>query len=122
MDGQRPDIIITKTAITLACMNQSNQVSEKDILLAAEMALNHRTRDGGLLEPPTRDAIYEVFGKHLKLEIKKIKDLNDLKMDSIEESLDISKGNFLGEDMSSMASESQVDKKVESKSLDEKKK
>ncbi|OFZ23109.1 MAG: hypothetical protein A2202_08300 [Bdellovibrionales bacterium RIFOXYA1_FULL_36_14] len=99
VDGQRPDIIITKTAITLACMNQSLQVSEKDILLAAQMALNHRTRDGGLLEPPTLDAINEVFGKHLKLEIKKIKDLSDLKMDSIDKSLDISMGNYLGDSL-----------------------
>ena len=99
VDGQRPDIIITKTAITLACMNQSLHVSEKDILLAAQMALNHRTRDGGLLEPPTLDAINEVFGKHLKLEIKKIKDLSDLKMDSIDKSLDISMGNYLGDSL-----------------------
>ena len=112
VDGQRPDIIITKTAITLACMNQSGQVCEKDILLAAEMALNHRTRDGGLLEPPSREAIYEVFGKHLKLEIKKIKDASDVKMDSIDKSLDVSNGNYLqdnlnpvgrGEDLGPMA-------------------
>ena len=95
VDGQRPDIIIPKTALTLACMNQSGQVCEKDILLAAEMALNHRTRDGGLLEPPTTDTIYEVFGRHLKLEIKRIKDSNAVKMESIDQSLDVSKGNYL---------------------------
>jgi len=63
VDGQRPDIVIVKTAQTIAAIDGRSSVAEHDILLAAELALSHRTRDGGLLEPPTADEINRVFSK-----------------------------------------------------------
>jgi len=68
VDGQRPDIIIVKTAQTIASLDRRTEVIENDILLAAQFALSHRTRDGGLLEPPTRDEITDAFTKSLKKE------------------------------------------------------
>lgn len=53
VDGQRPDIVIVKTAITIAALDGRKEVSEDDILRCAKFALIHRTRDGGgfLLHP-----------------------------------------------------------------------
>ena len=62
VDGQRPDIVIVKTALTLAALGGRTQVAREDIMLASELALVHRTRDGGLLEPPTADEIGKTFG------------------------------------------------------------
>ncbi len=66
VDGQRPDIVIVKTAQTIAALDERTIVDEKDVLLSAELALSHRTRDGGLLEPPTPDEIIEAFSPSLK--------------------------------------------------------
>ena len=68
VDGQRPDIIIVKTARTIASLDQRTDVIKEDILLAAEFALSHRTRDGGLLEPPSVDEIRAAFTNSLKKE------------------------------------------------------
>lgn len=65
VDGQRPDIVIVKTAQTIAAIDRRTDVREEDILLAAELTLSHRTRDGGLMEPPTADEIKSVFTDHL---------------------------------------------------------
>jgi len=65
VDGQRPDIVIIKTAMTLAALNGRGEVLPNDILLASELTLIHRTRDGGLLEPPTTDEIMDNFNKNL---------------------------------------------------------
>lgn len=64
VDGQRPDIVIIKTAIALAALHGRPQTAREDVLLAAELALVHRTRDGGLMEPPLPDEIARCFGKH----------------------------------------------------------
>jgi len=66
VDGQRPDIVIVKTAQTVAAVDGRTDVAEKDVLLAAELTLSHRTRDGGLLEPPTTDEILEAFSGALR--------------------------------------------------------
>jgi Mg-chelatase subunit ChlI len=63
VDGQRPDIVIVKTAVTLAALAGRNEVRTDDIVLASELSLVHRTRDGGLLEPPTADEIREVLNR-----------------------------------------------------------
>jgi len=68
VDGQRPDIIIVKTAQTIAALDRRMDIGESDILLAAQFALSHRTRDGGLLEPPNIEEINTVFTKCLKTE------------------------------------------------------
>jgi Mg-chelatase subunit ChlI len=66
VDGQRPDIIIVKTALTVAAIDGRLDVKAADILLAAEFTLSHRTRDGGLLGPPSTEEIRDTFAKFLK--------------------------------------------------------
>lgn len=65
VDGQRPDIVIVRVARSTAALEGRTLVEIKDILLAAVLALSHRTRDGGLLGPPTEDEITAVFTKHV---------------------------------------------------------
>ncbi len=65
VDGQRPDIVIIKTALTLAALGGRTEAAREDLLLAAALALAHRTRDGGLLEPPAPDEIARAFGQNL---------------------------------------------------------
>jgi magnesium chelatase subunit D len=55
----RPDIVITKTARTLAAFENRKDVVPEDILKAAELTLSHRTREGGFLEPSTPQEIRE---------------------------------------------------------------
>ncbi|MBN1550940.1 ATP-binding protein, partial [bacterium] len=65
VDGQRPDIVINRTSQAIAALFQRKIVQPEDVLLSAELALAHRTRDGGLLAPPTEDEIISIFKKHL---------------------------------------------------------
>lgn len=65
VDGQRPDIVIVKTAITLAALAGRTEVNAQDIRLASELSLVHRTRDGGLLEPPTAEEIQETLNRQI---------------------------------------------------------
>ena len=57
VDGVRPDIIISKAAITNAAYEGRTAVTLEDMKLAAHLALSHRTRRGGLLEPPSSNDI-----------------------------------------------------------------
>jgi magnesium chelatase subunit D len=59
VDGLRPDIVISKAATTLAAFEGRMEVSLADVLVAAELALGHRTRQGGFLEPATPAEIQE---------------------------------------------------------------
>lgn len=61
VDGHRPDIIITLTAKTIAAYNERAYVTDDDVLLASKLALGHRTRNGGLLEPATYAEIEATF-------------------------------------------------------------
>lgn len=69
VDGHRPDIVIAQTAKALAALEGRNHVEPSDVHIAAQLALIHRTRKGGLLEPPTLEEIEESFKEALK-EIK----------------------------------------------------
>ncbi len=61
VDGLRPDIVIAKAASTLAAFENRKEITLNDILVAAELALSHRTREGGFLEPAPPQEIVEVF-------------------------------------------------------------
>lgn len=61
VDGLRPDIVISKAATTLAAFEGRKEVSLEDILIASELALSHRTREGGFLEPATPEEIKEAL-------------------------------------------------------------
>jgi len=63
VDGMRPDIVIAKAASTLAAFENRANVTLKDALVAAELALSHRTREGGFLEPATPDEIRQTLKK-----------------------------------------------------------
>lgn len=66
VDGLRPDIVIAKSAATLAAFENRTEVTFDDVLVAAELALSHRTREGGFLEPATSQEIAEVFAAAAK--------------------------------------------------------
>ncbi len=63
VDGVRPDIIISKAAITHAALDGRTEVSLEDLRLAAQLTLSHRTRRGGLLEPPQPEDIDQAIVK-----------------------------------------------------------
>ncbi len=63
VDGVRPDIIISKAAITNAAFDGRTQVTLDDMKLASQLVLSHRTRRGGLLEPPTPDDVDQAITK-----------------------------------------------------------
>lgn len=63
VDGVRPDIIISKAAITNAALEGRTEVTLDDMKIASQLALSHRTRRGGLLEPPTSDDVDQAITK-----------------------------------------------------------
>jgi magnesium chelatase subunit D len=66
VDGVRPDIIISKAAKTLAAFEKRSEVNADDTLVAAQLALGHRTREGGFVEPASSQEIGEVFTAETK--------------------------------------------------------
>ncbi len=63
VDGVRPDIIISKAAITNAALEGRKQVTLDDMKLASQLVLSHRTRRGGLLEPPSPEDVDQAITK-----------------------------------------------------------
>jgi len=61
VDGMRPDIVISKAARALAAFHGRKTVTLEDALIAAELALSHRTREGGFREPASPEHIRRVF-------------------------------------------------------------
>lgn len=66
VDGLRPDIVIAKAAATLAAFEERTNVSAEDVILAANLALGHRTREGGFTEPASAEQIAAVFVANVK--------------------------------------------------------
>jgi len=65
VDGMRPDVIIAKTALTIAAYDSRTIVSEQDILKSSILTLSHRTRKGGFQSPATKDEIENSFHQTL---------------------------------------------------------
>ncbi len=65
VDGMRPDVIISKTALTIAAYDNRTTVAEDDILKASILTLSHRTRKGGFQQPATKDEIESAFHQTL---------------------------------------------------------
>ena len=63
VDGVRPDIIISKAAITNAALEGRTEVTLDDMKMASQLALSHRTRRGGLLEPPAPEDVDKAITK-----------------------------------------------------------
>ena len=68
VDGMRPDIVIAKAASTLAAFENRKDVTLNDVLIASELALSHRTREGGFLEPATLAEIERTLVNNAKEE------------------------------------------------------
>jgi magnesium chelatase subunit D len=73
VDGMRPDIVVSKAATTLAAYENRMQVTLEDVMVAAELTLSHRTREGGFLEAATPDEIKQALETRAK-EIKHMQD------------------------------------------------
>ena len=73
VDGVRPDIVISKTAITHAAKEGRKEVGLEDMKLASQLTLSHRTRRGGLLEPPSSDDIDRAITRAVEVTKKKEK-------------------------------------------------
>ena len=73
VDGVRPDIVISKTAITHAALQGRREVNLEDMKLASQLTLSHRTRRGGLLEPPSSDDIDRAITRAVEVTQKKEK-------------------------------------------------
>jgi Mg-chelatase subunit ChlI len=65
IDGHRPDIVIVKTAKTLAAYNGVEAVTPEDVLSASLLALSHRTRNLGIEPPATPEEIGNEFRRGL---------------------------------------------------------
>ena len=63
VDGVRPDIIISKAAITNAALEGRTEVTLDDMKLASQLVLSHRTRRGGLLDPPSPEDVDQAITK-----------------------------------------------------------
>ena len=61
VDGQRPDIVITKTACAAAALDNRTVVKEVDLLKSSFLVLSHRTREGGFEPPATEKEIEDAF-------------------------------------------------------------
>jgi Mg-chelatase subunit ChlI len=66
VDGHRPEIIIVKTALTLAAFRGTNEIESNDILDGALLTLGHRTRNLGMEPPASEKQIEEEFQNALK--------------------------------------------------------
>ncbi|MDH5634735.1 MAG: VWA domain-containing protein, partial [Candidatus Bathyarchaeota archaeon] len=73
VDGMRPDIVVSKAAITFASFENRTKVTLDDVMVAAELTLSHRTREGGFLEAATPEEIKQA----LTMRAKEIKHLED---------------------------------------------
>ncbi|RJS84095.1 VWA domain-containing protein [Candidatus Bathyarchaeota archaeon] len=72
VDGQRPDIIMVEVARTIAALEGRLDVKPEDVLEAAKLVLNHRTRRGGFLGPPSEREIEDAYRRalHIYEEVK----------------------------------------------------
>ncbi len=61
VDGQRPDIVITKTASAVAALDGRTTVEKADVLKSSRLTLSHRTREGGFEPPATEKEIEDAF-------------------------------------------------------------
>ncbi len=65
VDGFRSDIVIARASRAKAAFDGREEVTADDILNCAYLTLLHRTREGGMREPPSRLEISTTFAKIL---------------------------------------------------------
>ncbi|UCH69937.1 MAG: AAA family ATPase, partial [Candidatus Bathyarchaeota archaeon] len=66
VDGVRPDIVISKAACTLAAFEGRTEATPDDVLVASELALSHRTREGGFLDPAPPEEVRKILNTAIK--------------------------------------------------------
>jgi len=70
VDGVRPDIAIYETSRALAALEGRREVDWGHVRLAAKLALSHRTRADGTLEPATEVEIEEALSEATRAEVR----------------------------------------------------
>ncbi|MHA1330978.1 MAG: ATP-binding protein [Candidatus Hodarchaeales archaeon] len=65
VDGFRSDIVLARASRAKAAFEDKKQVTPEDILECAPLTLLHRTREGGMKEPPSKLEINKIFAKIL---------------------------------------------------------
>jgi len=115
VDGLRPDIIIAKAATTLVAFENRKEVTFDDVQIAAELALSHRTREGGFLEPATLQEIAAVFATSMKNVFKFEKTGETTKKEEEKRSFLKGRSVFLVRKDASKKEEEQAHKEAESK-------
>ncbi len=63
VDGFRSDIVLTRGSRAKAAYDGRTEVTIDDILECAYLTLLHRTREGGMREPPSKLEINQVLGR-----------------------------------------------------------
>jgi len=73
MDGQRPDLVTIRAARAWASLENEKEVTQDALMAVAPICACHRTRSGGMNQPPERDELLTV----LKTEASKAKSTKD---------------------------------------------
>ena len=59
VDGQRPDLVMIRAAIAWTALEGKPEVVSDALLKVAPLCVCHRTRSGGMNQPPSRDELLE---------------------------------------------------------------
>ena len=59
VDGQRPDLVMIRAAIAWSALEGKAEVKSEALLKVAPLCVCHRTRAGGMNQPPGRDELIE---------------------------------------------------------------
>lgn len=69
VDGQRPDLVTVRAALAWAALEDRSEVDLKALLAVAPLCVCHRTRSGGMDQPPSGEDLIEA----LKANASKVK-------------------------------------------------
>ena len=59
VDGQRPDLVMIRAAIAWTALEDKPEVNSEALLKVAPLCVCHRTRSGGMNQPPSREELIE---------------------------------------------------------------
>ncbi len=63
LDGQRADIVILRAGIALCALEGDKVLTKEHIQRVAPLAVCHRTRKGGMEDPPTKEELESALSK-----------------------------------------------------------
>jgi len=61
VDGQRPDLATVRAAMAWAALEKRDEVDREALETVAQICVGHRTRGGGLEQPPTGEELSEAL-------------------------------------------------------------